>query len=92
MHAFEHLCFAAAGTLYWWHLLSPIRNRHRLTGLGPVGYMVSTKLLVGLLGIVLAFAPASFYPFYSTTPTTGACRPPRISRWRGWRWRWSSRS
>ncbi len=68
VHAFEHLCFAAAGTLYWWHLLSPIRNRHRLTGLGPVGYMVSTKLLVGLLGIVLAFAPASFYPFYQHHP------------------------
>jgi len=68
IHAFEHLCFAAAGTLYWWHLLSPIRTRHRLGGMGPVAYMVSTKLLVGGLGIVLAFAPASFYPFYEHHP------------------------
>jgi putative membrane protein len=68
VHAFEHLCFSFAGTLYWWHLLSPIRNRHRLTGLGPVAYMVATKLLVGALGIVLAFAPASFYPFYEHHP------------------------
>ena len=68
VHAFEHLCFSAAGTLYWWHLLSPIRNRHRLTGLGPVAYMVVTKLLVGLLGVVLAFAPASLYPFYAHHP------------------------
>ena len=68
VHAFEHVCFAVAGSLYWWHLLSPIRNRHRLTGLGPVGYMVSTKLLVGLLGILLAFAPASLYPFYQHHP------------------------
>ncbi len=68
VHAFEHLCFAAAGTLYWWHLLSPIRNRYRLSGLGPVAYMAATKLLVGLLGIVLAFAPASFYPFYEHHP------------------------
>ena len=36
--------------------------------MGPVAYMVSTKLLVGLLGIVLAFAPASFYPFYEHHP------------------------
>lgn len=68
VHTLEHLCFAVAGTLYWWHLLSPIRNRQRLTGMGPVAYMVSTKLLVGILGIVLAFAPASFYPFYEHHP------------------------
>jgi cytochrome c oxidase assembly factor CtaG len=68
VHAFEHICFVAAGTLYWWHLLSPIRSRMRLGGLGPVSYMISTKLLVGALGIVLAFAPASFYPFYEHHP------------------------
>jgi cytochrome c oxidase assembly factor CtaG len=68
VHALEHICFAVAGTLYWWHLLSPIRSRMRLGGLGPVSYMVSTKLLVGILGIALAFAPASFYPFYEHHP------------------------
>lgn len=68
VHAFEHLCFAAAGTLYWWHIISPIRTRMRLGGLGPVAYMASTKLLVGLLGIAIAFAPASFYPFYEHHP------------------------
>jgi putative membrane protein len=68
IHALEHLCFSAAGTLYWWHLLSPIRTRHRLGGMGPVAYMVSTKLLVGALGILLAFAPASFYPYYEHHP------------------------
>jgi putative membrane protein len=68
VHALEHICFVAAGTLYWWHLLSPIRSRMRLGGLGPVSYMISTKLLVGALGIVLAFAPASFYPFYEHHP------------------------
>jgi putative membrane protein len=68
IHAFEHACFLTAGTLYWWHLLSPIRSRMRIGGLGPVSYMVSTKLVVGTLGIVLAFAPASFYPFYQHHP------------------------
>lgn len=64
LHALEHICFAAAGTLYWWHLLSPIRSRMRLGGMGPVLYMVSTKLLVGFLGLALAFAPTALYPFY----------------------------
>jgi cytochrome c oxidase assembly factor CtaG len=68
VHALEHVCFSVAGALYWWHVLSPIRSRMRLGGMGPIAYMVSTKLLVGVLGIVLAFAPASFYPFYEHHP------------------------
>ncbi|HEY6398974.1 MAG TPA: cytochrome c oxidase assembly protein [Solirubrobacteraceae bacterium] len=68
VHALEHACFAAAGGLYWWHILSPIRSRMRLGGLGPIGYMVSTKLLVGALGIVLAFAPTALYSFYVHRP------------------------
>ena len=64
VHFTEHVCFAAAGTLYWWHLLSPIRNRMRLGGMGPVVYMTVTKLLVGALGVLLAFATTSFYPWY----------------------------
>ena len=68
VHALEHLSFALAGGLYWWHLLSPIRSRLRLGGLGPIAYMVSTKLFVGLLGVLLAFAPKSLYPFYQHHP------------------------
>jgi putative membrane protein len=68
IHALEHTCFAVAGGLYWWHVLSPIRSRMRLGGMGPVMYMVSTKLLVGILGVALAFAPSSIYPFYEHHP------------------------
>jgi putative membrane protein len=64
VHVFEHACFFWAGALYWWHLLSPIRSRKRLAGMGPVVYMASTKLLVGILGIAITFAPASFYAYY----------------------------
>ncbi|MGZ4269800.1 MAG: cytochrome c oxidase assembly protein [Solirubrobacteraceae bacterium] len=64
VHALEHTTFLTAGVLYWWHLLSPIRTRLRLGGMGPVVYMLSTKLLVGLLGIVITFAPNALYAFY----------------------------
>ncbi len=64
VHVLEHLSFAGAGLLYWWHLLSPIRSRLRLGGLGPILYMGSTKILVGFLGIFLAFSPSLLYGAY----------------------------
>ncbi len=66
VHVLEHLSFAAAGALYWWHLLSPIRSRLRLGGMGPIIYMASTKVLVGFLGVLLAFAPDRLYEAYGT--------------------------
>jgi cytochrome c oxidase assembly factor CtaG len=75
IHVLEHVCFVSAGLLYWWHLLSPIRSRMRLGGMGPIAYMVSTKLIVGVLGVVLAFAPHSFYPFYEHHPVYWGLTP-----------------
>jgi putative membrane protein len=65
VHVLEHASFLLAGSLYWWHLLSPIRARLRLDGLGPVVYMAATKLFVGALGMGLAFAPSALYPYYA---------------------------
>jgi cytochrome c oxidase assembly factor CtaG len=63
VHTLEHLSFGAAGLLYWWHLLSPIRSRMRLAGMGPILYMASAKILVGFLGILLAFSPDLLYAY-----------------------------
>jgi putative membrane protein len=68
IHVLEHLTFGLAGGLYWWHLIAPIRSRLRLGGMAPIAYMVSTKILVGLLGIGLAFSPEALYAFYSDQP------------------------
>ncbi len=68
VHVLEHLTFGFAGGLYWWFLLSPIRSRRRLGGMGPVVYMLATKAIVGLLGILLAFAPDAIYDFYERQP------------------------
>ncbi len=68
VHVVEHFAFALAGGLYWWHVFSPIRPRARMLGLGPAAYMASTKVLVGLLGVFLTFASASFYGFYEDQP------------------------
>ncbi len=65
VHVVEHLSFAAAGSLYWWHLISPIRSRLRLGGMAPIAYMAATKLLVGALGVFLAFYPKLLYSPYA---------------------------
>jgi cytochrome c oxidase assembly factor CtaG len=65
VHVLEHLSFAAAGFLYWWHLISPIRSRLRLGGMAPVAYMASTKLAVGALGVLLTFYPRLLYQPYA---------------------------
>ena len=80
LHVLEHSASRVAGGLYWWHLLSPIRSRHRLSGMGPVVYMVATKLVVGLLGIVLTFAPDALYDFYETPGAVWGLTPTRTSR------------
>lgn len=67
-HAIAHMAIAFAGGLYWWHLLSPARQRMRMGALGPVAYMVSTKLVVGLLAVGLAFAPEVLYDEYERLP------------------------
>lgn len=68
VHVLEHIFFLSAGLLYWWHLIGPLRTRLQTGGLGPVGYMVSTKIFVGILGIVLTFAPDALYAFYADQP------------------------
>jgi putative membrane protein len=74
-HVLEHVCFMSAGLLYWWHLLGPIRSRHRMSEMGAVVYMLSTKLLVGLLGIGLTFAPEALYAFYKDQPPIWGLTP-----------------
>jgi putative membrane protein len=64
VHVLEHACFCTAGFIYWWHLLSPIRGRNHLGGMGPVLYMAITKLGVFLLGAALIFEPDAFFGWY----------------------------
>ncbi len=67
-HVLAHILLVGAGLTYWWHLISPARQRGRLKGLGPVVYMVSTKLVVGLLAAGIAFSPRVLWKEYERLP------------------------
>ncbi len=67
-HIAAHVLLVSAGITYWWHLISPARQRGRLRGLGPVVYMLSTKLVVGLLAAGIAFYPRVLWKEYEKLP------------------------
>src|SRR5437763_15923336 len=47
-----------------------------LAGRGPIAYRAGGKLLVGILGIVRAFALHVLYPFYAHQPHYWGLTPP----------------
>ena len=67
-HVLAHMALAGAGALYWWHLISPARQRLRMGILGPVAYMAATKVGAGLVAIALGFAPELIYESYARLP------------------------
>jgi len=75
VHVLEHVSFAGAGFLYWWHLLSPVSTRLRREGMTPIVYMLATKVTVGFLGILLTFAPEAIFPYYEDQPNWWGLSP-----------------
>lgn len=70
LHVLMHLSFLAAGLIFWWHIVEPIRGRGTRS-LSP-WIKFATMTLVGVPCTVLAFifilAPQPFYSFYVDAP------------------------
>jgi cytochrome c oxidase assembly factor CtaG len=69
-HVLEHASFFTAGLAFWWFLIEPVPPRHRLTGPWALAYLSAAKVLMGALGVVLAFAPDVSYDAYANAPET----------------------
>jgi putative membrane protein len=69
-HELEHLAFFTVGLAFWWYVIEPIPPRHRLEGMATVAYVAGAKLLLGLLGLALAFSQSPFYDYYEAAPRT----------------------
>ena len=68
VHALEHVSFFTAGLALWWPLVQPVPMRHRLTGLGSLGYIAAAKAGLAALGLYLVWSSTVAYPFYETAP------------------------
>jgi putative membrane protein len=69
-HQLEHMSFLAAGFAFWWYVIEPVPARHGLRGMTMLAYLAAAKLLLGALGVALAFSPNPIYDSYEHTPRT----------------------
>jgi putative membrane protein len=67
-HALEHATFFTTGLAFWWFILEPVPPRRRLRGAASMAYVGTAKILMGALGVVLAFSPSSIYDTYEHAP------------------------
>jgi putative membrane protein len=74
-HALEHAMFFWAGIAFWWYVIEPTPARNRLRGAAKVAYVGAAKLLLGALGVVLAFSPSPLYDTYEQAPRTWGLTP-----------------
>lgn len=74
-HAIEHASFFAAGLAFWWYVIEPVPPRHRLEGGALVAYVAGAKVMLSVLGVILAFSPDALYDTYERAPRTWGLSP-----------------
>ncbi|HEV2149871.1 MAG TPA: cytochrome c oxidase assembly protein [Longimicrobiaceae bacterium] len=68
-HVAQHASFLGTALLFWWVLLHPGRRGALGHGIGVL-YVFTTAVYGSVLGALLTFAPAPWYPAYA--PSVGA--------------------
>ena len=63
LHVAQHLSFLVTGTIFWWPILTPLKQR-RLAPLPAIFYLFSACTACSLLGALLTFSPPGAYPAY----------------------------
>ncbi|MGH9396868.1 MAG: cytochrome c oxidase assembly protein [Terriglobia bacterium] len=63
IHIFEHLSFLVGATIFWWPVISPIKDL-RLPPLAAVIYTFAACSAHTMLAILITFAPVGSYPAY----------------------------
>ncbi|MFL5731701.1 MAG: cytochrome c oxidase assembly protein [Chloroflexia bacterium] len=68
LHIFEHLVFLVTGTIFWWPVMSPLKDRQRLGTGAAMFYLFAAGVSNCILGIILTFSSPGLYPAY-VSPT-----------------------
>jgi cytochrome c oxidase assembly factor CtaG len=73
VHATQHASFFVTALLFWWSVLRPSQRQARSGA--PVLALFSTMMHSGLLGALIATAPALWYGAYATTTAAWGLTP-----------------
>lgn len=63
IHIFQHLTFLVTGTMFWWPVLCPLREK-RMEVMPAIFYLFAAAAENTLVGIVITFMPVGYYPAY----------------------------
>ena len=73
VHTLQHLSFLGSALLFWWAL---VHGRRGLMGYGAaVLYMFTTSVHSGVLGALITFARAVWYPAYANSTASWGLTP-----------------
>jgi cytochrome c oxidase assembly factor CtaG len=64
IHVFEHLTFLVTGTILWWPVFCPLKER-QMPALAAVAYLVLAALANALLGILFTLSSTPYYSGYA---------------------------
>jgi putative membrane protein len=66
LHALEHVTFLLTSLLFWWHVIQAApRLRVTLSHWARVGFVLGALAQNEILGVAIAFAGGSLYPYYA---------------------------
>jgi putative membrane protein len=70
IHIAEHLTFIAAGVVFWWPIVDPLRRQspRPVTPFQKIAMLVVAGVPPTVLGFVLAMGRSAFYDFYARAP------------------------
>lgn len=67
-HQVEHGCFFFFSLAFWWYAIRPWPSKIRSSRWFAVPYLISSHMVLGLVGLVIAFEGHVLYPSYAHVP------------------------
>jgi cytochrome c oxidase assembly factor CtaG/ferredoxin len=67
-HQVEHGCFFFFSLAFWWYVIRPWPNRYRSSRWLTVPYLISSHMVLSLVGLIIAFEGHVIYPSYAHVP------------------------